>query len=184
MRAVLIPGAVIVAAVSLVHVVNYYRLGGARFDRSRTILLDRAREISSRARPSYQDEALNNLPPNLLNGEVFRLDDHLDEAATGLNTVHTPAKGGDGVLLGFEFEDPEAPGLHSALSSSTVRIENGSLGVLHRSPDHLTHASGIAVPKDDIGEIRIRDRVARGREMTLSWNPGERPTALSPTFRC
>jgi arylsulfatase A-like enzyme len=176
MRAALILGTVIVAAVSLVHVLNYYRLGDARFDRNRTALLDRAREISSRARPSYQDEVLNSLPPNPLNGEVFRLDDHLDEAVTALNTVHTPAKDEDGVLLGFEFEDPEAPDLHSALSSSTLRIENGSLEVLHRSPDHLTHASEIVVPKDDIGEIRIRARVARGREMTLSWNPGERPS--------
>ncbi len=162
----------------MIHVVNYYRMGGARFDRSRTMLLDRAREISSRARPSYQDEVLNSLPPNPLNGEVFRLDDHLDDAVTGLDMVHTPAQGDDGVLLGFEFADPEAAGLRSALSSSTVRIENGSLEVLHRSPDHLTHASEIAVPKDDIGEIQIRARAARGREMTLGWNPGERPSEL------
>jgi hypothetical protein len=93
-----------------VHAYNLIRLDTGAWRADAEPLLARARAISERARPEYQDLALATLPPNPHNGPFYRLDDRLHEA----EIVEQPAamaKADGAILHALDFDNPGTPGL-------------------------------------------------------------------------
>jgi hypothetical protein len=166
-RALLIGGGVVVIALVGVHAYNATRvdIGGLRA--SAETILERAHDVSARARPEYEELALATLPPNPLNGPFYRLDDLLHRA----KVVEQP--GGvvmaDGAVLhAFEFESGGAPGLVKADGADAPSVEDGILKIpAGDRDDYLTNAQAMAVPADDIGDVLIR--VAPTRRPRYDW---------------
>lgn len=168
----------LVLALAGLHVYNFSRLDMGGWGADAEQLLTRAREISERARPEYQDLALATLSPNPLNGRFYRLDDRLHEA----ETVEQPAAVAevDGVVIqAFDFDDPDSPDLIAADDNSAPRVEGGVLKVPgFQGRNALTNADPISIPQDDIGDIVIRARSNDDTWMTVGWSKDQRPATI------
>ena len=104
-RPALVGGLAVLVALAGVHAYNFVRLDAAALRADAQPLLERAREISERARPEYQELALARLPANPLNAPYYRLDDLLHDA----EVVGGPPKVAEAngtVIQAFEFEAP------------------------------------------------------------------------------
>src|SRR5919106_358705 len=161
-----------------VHAYNFVRLDVGAWRADAEPLLARARQISERARPEYQDLALARLPPNPHSGPFYRLDDRLHDA----ETVEQPAAVAEvdgSVIHAFDFDDADRPDLIAADGGSAPRIEDGMLKVPgYRGRDHLTNADPVAIPQDSIGDVVIRARSDDDTWMTLGWSKDPRPAPV------
>jgi arylsulfatase A-like enzyme len=172
--------AVVVAVLGFagLHAYNFVRLDLGAWRADAESLLVRARAISERARPEYQDLALATLPPNPHNGPFWRLDDRLHDA----EIIEQPAvaTGADGaVVYAFEFDDANGPGLMAADGGSAPPVEDGILKVLGLSGrEHLTNADPIAIPSNEIGDIVIRARASEQTWMRLGWSREDAPESI------
>jgi hypothetical protein len=166
---------VLVLALIGVHAYNVVYLDPGAWRAEAEPLLARARAISERARPEYQDLALARLPPNPHNGPFHRLDDRLHEA----EIVEQPAAvaGADGAVVhAFDFDDAGTPALVWAEGGGTPPVDDGVLKVSGYSGlDHLTNADPMAVVQEDIGDIVIRARANQETWMTLGWSREREP---------
>ncbi|MGH6899171.1 MAG: sulfatase-like hydrolase/transferase [Geminicoccaceae bacterium] len=169
---------VLVLALVGVHAYNFALLDPGAWRAGAEPLLARARAISERARPEYQDLALATLPPNPHNGPFYRLDDRLHEA----EIVERPAavaEADGAVLYAFDFDDADSPGLIAADGQDAPLVEDGMLKMLGlKGRDHLTNADPIAIPQDDIGDIVIRARASQNTSMRLAWSKDEQPASM------
>lgn len=169
-RALLALGFLLGAGLALVSVVNHFRIQGATLQRQLGAVIARSEYIRDHARPGYQDEILASLPANPLNGPFFRLDERLAEAVA----IREPARpeGGEAteILFSYEFEAGGGGGLEAARERSSTKLEDGVLVVAHDAADYLTNTRALDVPKDELGDIVIRARVRRGRNLRLSWS--------------
>jgi hypothetical protein len=174
-RVLIIGAVVLVLAVLGVHVYNVLYLDPGAWRADAEPLLARARAISERARPEYQDVAMATLPPNPHNGPFYRLDDRLHEAEI-LEQPAVVAGADGGVIYAFDFDDAATPGLMPADGGRAPEVEGGVLKVLdHNGSDHLTNADPMAIPQEDIGDIVIRARASRQTWMTLGWSRETEP---------
>jgi arylsulfatase A-like enzyme len=162
-----------------VHVYNIVHLDPGAWRANAEPLLTRAREISERARPEYQDLALATLPPNPHTGPFYRLDDRLHEAEILDQPPAAPQPDDGMALYAFEFNDPGSPGLIATDGGSAPLVEDGMLKMLGFSGrDHLTNAAPMAIPQNDIGEIVIRARASQQTWMRLAWSREDNPEKM------
>jgi arylsulfatase A-like enzyme len=174
-RVSVVPVVVLVLALVGVHAYNLVYLDPGAWRAKAEPLLARARAISERARPEYQDLALARLPPNPHNAAFYRLDDRLHEA----EIVEQPAAvaGADrAVVHAFDFDDAGGPTLVWAEAGGTPPVDDGVLKVSGYSGlDHLTNADPMTVPQEVIGDIVIRARANQETWMTLGWSRENEP---------
>jgi arylsulfatase A-like enzyme len=171
-RFLIIGVAVLVLALVGVHAYNIVHLDPGAWRAAAEPLLARAREISERARPEYQDLALATLPPNPHNGPFYRLDETLHEAQV-LEDPAGVAVAEGAVIYGFEFEDAAEPGLVPADGAAPV-VEGGMLKVMgYNGEDHFTNDQRLSVPQAELGDIVIRARASEPTWMTLAWSKEE-----------
>ena len=112
-RTLLVGLILVVVALLGLHAYNFVRLDAAQLAANAAPVLDRARAISERAHPDYQDLALARLAPNPHNGPFYRFDDNLHQAkVVGPQPKVSVAE--DLVIDGFEFDDPDAEELIAA----------------------------------------------------------------------
>lgn len=177
-RSLVIGAALVLCALIGLHVYNFVRLDAAELRANALPLLERAQDISERARPEYQDLALARLPPNPNNGLFYRFDDKLHEA----KVVAAPpevATDENGIVLGFEFDDPDGPGLVSSNGDATAEVEKGILKVLgHDGETHLTNVDPVALPREEVGDILIRARASQKSWLTLAWSSEPNPESI------
>jgi arylsulfatase A-like enzyme len=175
-RVLISGGVVLVLALVGVHGYNVMRLDPGAWRAAAEPLLARARAISERARPEYQDLVLATLPPNPHNGPFHRLDDRLHDAEI-LEQPPAVAEADDGMALyAFEFDDAGSPGLIPANGGSAPLVEGGLLKILGFSGrNHLTNAKSMAIPQNDIGDIVIRARASQQTWMSLGWSSKDDP---------
>jgi arylsulfatase A-like enzyme len=174
-RPALVAGAAVLLALAGVHLYNFVRLDGSALHADVQPVLERARDISARARPEYQELALARLPANPLNAPYYRLDDLLHDA----KVVDGPPKVADAngtIIEAFEFESPDRPSLVAADGGAVPRLENGVLEVVgHNARDLLTNHAVLAVPRDDVGDVVVRARASEEAWMTLAWSKDDAP---------
>jgi arylsulfatase A-like enzyme len=169
---------VLVLALVGVHVYNIARLNPGAWRAGAEPLLARAREISERARPEYQDLALATLPPNPHNGPFYRLDDRLHEGDL-VEQPATVAQADGAVIYALDFDDADSPGLVAAEGQNAPLVEDGMLKMVgFKGRDHLTNADPIAIPAGDIGDIVIRARSSGQTWMRLAWSNDDQPKSL------
>jgi arylsulfatase A-like enzyme len=154
------------------HAYNYARMDASALNANAAPLLERARALSERARPEYQELALATLPPNPLNGPAVRLDEMLDRAVA--TERPDPAGGGGdggGVVYALEFDDPASPGLAPARGSPPAELRDGTLRTRSGAPReaYLATPNTLAIPTTDVGNILIRARADKGSYMQLAW---------------
>ncbi len=151
---------------------NWKRLDGTTLSVQMDRVVERSQEIRDRARPDYQEVALRALPPNPLTGPVFRLDDRLADA----RALAAPEAGDDtgGIVFELEF-DAENPFV-AAASETKLAVEDGVLRIDTSGHDHLlTESTDMAIPMDTVGDLIIRARVDRGKEILLAWSTETEP---------
>jgi hypothetical protein len=167
---------VVVAALLGLHAYNYARMGAAALDENVAPVLERARAISEKARPEYQDLALATLPANPLNGPAVRLDEMLDRAAVKERPNPAEGGGGGGVVYALEFDDPASPGLVPAPGSPAAEVRDGTLRTRTGAPReiYLATPGTLAIPTADVGNILIRARAGKGTFMV----PGQKGRAI------
>jgi arylsulfatase A-like enzyme len=162
--------AVLVLALVGVHAYNFVLLDAGAWRASAEPLLARARAISERARPEYQDLALARLPPNPRNEPLHRLDDRLHEA----KTVEQPpaiAEADGAVLYALDFDTADKPGLVNVEGQGVPLAEDGLLKMVGlKSRDTLTNADPITISRDEIGDVVIRARAYEPTAMRLGWS--------------
>jgi len=167
--------AVVVVALLGLHAYNFVRIHAGQLAASAEPLIERARAISERARPEYQDLALARLAPNPHNGSFYRFDDNLHEAEVIDRSLGvTPDD--EGIILGFEFEDSNDPNLIPADGSLEPQIEAGLLTVSgSHGDDYLTNKEPLTLPRGDVGDILIRARTNEKAWVKLSWSSDDQP---------
>jgi arylsulfatase A-like enzyme len=175
----LVMGLVLVVFLLLgLHAYNFVRLDAGQLAASVEPVLERARAISERAHPDYQDLSLARLAPNPHNGPFYRFDDNLHQAKV-VGPQPKVSLEEDLVIDGFEFDDPAAKELAAADAATSPLVEQGMLRFLdHNGEDYLTNVKSLAIPKNDVGDILIRARTSRKGWMTLAWSKEERPTDI------
>ncbi len=147
------------------HLVNLARLDLAPFAAGVAEIEKRLADGLPRARPEYEDYVLATLPPNPRNGPVWRLD-RLVAQARVLEDTRPPAAETPLYAMEFDAMDLAPVGLEA-------RLEDGRL-LLTATEGGFLAADGLALPKDDIGQIAIRLRAEGGRSFRLAWR-GEGP---------
>src|SRR5215213_3049409 len=164
------------AALAGLHAYNYARMDAGALGANAAPLLERARALSERARPEYQDLALATLPPNPLNGPAVRLDEMLDRAVPAERPNPAVAEGGGdggGVVYALEFDDPAAgaAGLAPAPGSPPAEVRDGTLRTTSgaQRETYLASPNTLAIPTADVGNILIRARASKGAFMQLAW---------------
>ena len=168
---------VVVALLGL-HAYNYVRLDAAQLSTSAEPVLERARAIAERAQPEYQELALARLAPNSHNGSYYRFDDNLHEADRVDEPPPVPTDD-EGIILGFEFEDPNDPELIAADGSAAPRIEAGLLQMPgHGGEDYLTNDDPMALRREEIGDILVRARTDKKTWARLGWSGANEPAPL------
>ena len=161
--------AVVVMLLGL-HVYNFVRIGAGDIAVSAGLLLERAREISEHARPEYQDLALARLARNAKNGSFYRFDDNLQEASI-FGPSPEGLTGEPGILLGFEFDDPNVAELVPAEDSREPQIEDGLLTMPAGSgDDYLTNSYPLALRRKNVGDIQLRVRAEENTWLGLAWS--------------
>jgi arylsulfatase A-like enzyme len=154
---------------------NFVRLDATQLSASATLVLERARTISERARPEYQDLALTRLPPNPHNGAFYRFDDNLHRAKVVDQPPELPTDD-ESVVLGYEFEDANDPGLIAGDGSAAPQIEAGLLRLPgHDGEDYLTNHDPLALRRAEVGEILVRARTDKKTWATLAWSSENEP---------
>lgn len=148
-------------------VVDWWRfdLGGLAADASQVV--ERARAMAGRARPEYQDLVLATLPENPKNGLFLRFDLALDRAEVLEAPATLPA---DEVttLLNLEFDGPAAPAFVPEGGIAPPVVADGMLRVTATDEGYL-RLDGLAIPRDDVGQILIRMRSSGGDHLRLGW---------------
>lgn len=158
----------LVFAIVALGIVNQQALGGSGFSASLGALLERATAVREAARPEYQLDVLASLPANPTVGQVFRFDDHMNEARVIEEPVRTEAYDAFETVFSYEFDDGLE--LVSAQGQMDVQVRDGLLIVEQTGKDYLRNANPIAIVADDIGEAVIRARAKKGRHLRLAWS--------------
>jgi arylsulfatase A-like enzyme len=168
---ILLIGLLLVVVVLLgLHAYNYVRLDAAQLSASAEPVLERARAIAERARPEYQDLALARLAPNPHNGSYYRLDDNLHDAKVIDEPPPVPTDE-EGIILGFEFKDPNNPELVAADGSATPQVEADVLRMPgNGGQDYLTNGDPLVLRRDDVGDILVRARTDKKTWASLAWS--------------
>jgi arylsulfatase A-like enzyme len=166
---ILMPAFVLIAALVLLHVINFTRMKAGVFDESARILIERSHHIQEQASPEYQAKSLTMLPMNQKNGVYYRLDDLLSKAVLTEKPSISDKSSVSDVSFSYEFDDNAGPGLIPALNRSILQTENGILRVEQHTPDYLINGAPIEINKDEIGDIAIRARVSKGTQMVIAW---------------
>mgnify|MGYP005841865261 CR=1 FL=1 len=157
----------VVAALFGIAAVNHLRLDAGTMARSAERVIERAQQLSQKARPEYQEVALASLPPNPRNGPGYRLDEMLDRA--GLVEPPGPPADESGIVFALDFANGAAHGLR-AMGNIALAQGNGVLVTSGGSEaDFLATPSDLAIPSEEIGDIVIRAKVDRGNFLRLGW---------------
>lgn len=141
----------------------------SRFDASADELLARAARVRDGASPQYQQAVLSALPAHPSNGVVLRLDELLPEAEA-ISVPPAPAGEESDVLFALEFKDPSALGLRAVVGRTSLESSDGVLRARVLGDDVLLVTDPVELPRDEIGEIRIRARSTRGGVLRLGWS--------------
>jgi arylsulfatase len=164
-----------VVALLGLHAYNFVRLDAAQLAASAAPVLERARAISERAHPDYQDLALARLAPSSHNGDFYRFDDNLHQATVVEQPPSVPTDD-QGVVLGFEFEDPNDPGLILANGSAQPQIEGSLLKVPNSGgEDYLTNVDPLTLSREEVGDILVRARTDKKTWTRLAWSSENEP---------
>ena len=162
-------------ALVAIHVANHVRVDAGGLSAAVEPLIERAREIESRARPEYQAHALASLPASGINGAFYRLDEHLAEAKVAKAPL-LEAGGKKAILYALEMDKADTSGLVAPNDDVTQRLQQGFLRLSnHGGTGYLTNATPIAVRRDEIGDIIIRARATKRTRMTLAWSKEASP---------
>ena len=174
LRPRVILGVLLLALVAL-HVANHLRVDAGGLSAAIEPLIERAREIQSRARPEYQDHVLATLPASAINGAFDRLDDRLVEAKVAkAPDLGTGAEGA--VLFALEMDEAGTSGLVAPNDDVTQRLEQGILHLSdHGGTAYLTNATAITVRRGEIGDIIIRARTTKRTRLTFAWSKEAKP---------
>lgn len=132
-------------------------------------LRDRHRALADRAQGFDAEAVLSGLGVHPANGEVLRLDEHLDERRDAARTdVPAPAAAGIGVVaLELEGDDPltlELP------DGGGWRREDGRIRGVQGEDDYLV-VRDVPLERAAIGVIELRLRLREGRRIELGWSP-------------
>ena len=174
LRPRVIVGVLLLSLVAL-HVVNHVRVDAGGLSAAVEPLIERAREIESRARPEYQGHALATLPPSEINGAFYRLDERLAEAKVA-KAPNLEAGGKAAILYALEMDDPSTSGLVAPKDDVTQRLQQGVLSLSgHDGTGYLTNATPITVRRDEVGDIIIRARATKHTRLTLGWSKEANP---------
>jgi arylsulfatase len=177
-RSLLVGCIFLVVAMLGLHAYNFVLLDPLQLATNAAPVLDRARAISDRAHPEYQNLALARLAPNPHNGPFYRFDDKLHQAKpAGPQPKVSVAE--DLIIDGFEFDDPGANELVAADAGASPLVEQGMLRFIdHNGEDYLTNGKSLAIPRDDVGDILIRARTDHQGWITLAWSKEEQPSDI------
>jgi arylsulfatase len=167
-------GVLLLALIAL-HIANHLRIDASGLSAAIEPVIERAREIESRARPEYQDHARATLPASAVNGAFYRFDEHLAEARVA-RAPKIEASAEEAILYALEMSDSGASGLVAPNADVEQRLENGSLYLSgHGGTGYLTNETPITVRRDQVGDIVIRARATKPTRLTLGWSREARP---------
>lgn len=131
--------------------------------------VDRVQTVSHEITPEYQELALARLPPNPLNGALYRFDDNLAAAKRTDLTPREAASDTGEYVFRLEFEGRPEPRLVAANGQSTTERRDGLLVVTQRGDDYLVNAKPVDIPLAGISEVVIRARAGKGNRFGLLW---------------
>jgi arylsulfatase A-like enzyme len=127
----------------------------------------RAADLAARARGFDREQALRALGPSRINGFTYRFDDRLGEAVSDApEAARVPLE----PLLSIELEPGEPVTLDAAHGACTV--QGGTLRMEYREGDSLATRGDLAIDARAVGEIELRMRSQRGREIAIGWTSG------------
>ncbi len=150
-----------------VQAVDFWRfdLGGLAADAGRVV--ERARAMAERARPEYQDYALATLPENPKTGPFLRFDLALDRAEVPQAPEAVPTEDVS-TLLALEFDGADRPAFEPRDGAAPASVADGLLRVTATDGGYYV-LDGLAIPRDDVGQILIRMRASGGSFLRLGW---------------
>ncbi|HET9446830.1 MAG TPA: sulfatase-like hydrolase/transferase, partial [Steroidobacteraceae bacterium] len=168
-------GLLVVALIgfAILGVANHRALGGAGFYSGLDELLKRAAAVSEAANPDYEQEVLSALPANPMTGPVLRLDDRLAEARIIDEPARNDAFAGFEHVFTYDFDTPDE--LKSVAGKIKPTVRDGVLVVEQAQDDYLRNAKPVAIVTDDVGEIIVRAKAAKGRRLSIGWSPTPDP---------
>jgi len=160
----------LVLLVSLVFntIFNAVRINLLSFENSALRLLRKTEKLSKKAQTFDEKKALMKLGMNNINGFCYRFDEHINEAicendGIGKAKVQKEIKG-----FSFEFNGDDA--VKFKPKKGKFILEGGLLKFEHTIDEYLQNVGDLNIVKDSIGEIELRIKLKKAKEVKLGWS--------------
>ncbi len=137
-------------------------------EKSLADLAARSRKLSRQAQDFDQQRVLDSLGTNALNGFVYRLDDHFNEAIVSGGAAARTAQ--ESSPAGFAVNFDETDSVRMIPSRSQAAVENGILKYRHAKYGYLESDGALDIDRDLIGDIVLRIKCRNAKRVQLAWS--------------
>lgn len=157
---------VVIAGSLLNSAYNAWYLDYAIFFSEVKRILERARELSKNAETYDERLALAGLGKNKLNGEFYRLDEHVHLAEIS-RIIAAPPQNDCFMEINLNF-------LHSnriplATGNNGDKISSGILTYTNSADSILASTVPLEIPLEELGSVNIRMKLARSKRLYFGW---------------